>query len=446
MTEPIDRCPGCQNVLEYPDLERDPDASIDEFETDDEGNAWHRVCRERANGRSPRPSTPTETERLDSLVDSGRPPNDYAALVAREIERQRAQRDARAILAAEDSPPADLPAAETLTAALLRPPRTRTYLIESVWPIGGRVLLAAQWKAGKTTMRNNVVRALVDGTDLFATFAVPAPVGLVHVLDFEMDRDQGTDWLRALNLQRTDRVKVSWLRGLAHRFDVRDDATRARWVAYLAGVDVLVVDCLRPILDALGLAEANEAGLFLNAFERMLAEAGIRHVLLVHHMGHAGQRSRGDSRLLDWPDATWSVTRVSDEGLDVDPAAPRYFQAYGRDVDVPESALTHDAATGGLTIVQGQSHGRAKLSRDVRTVLRALVDLALEPASERTGRKIEVHLLGRMGQKRVRDALGSAKRQKLATAADGPKNATVWSITDAGRAEVNDEGSNDGSR
>jgi hypothetical protein len=70
-------------------------------------------------------------------------------------------------------------------------------------------------------------------------------------------------------------------------------------------------------------------------------------------MGHSGERARGASRLRDWPDVEWRLVREKTENGDVDPAAPRYFSAYGRDVDVPESRLVFDPATRHLTLEGG---------------------------------------------------------------------------------------------
>ena len=71
-------------------------------------------------------------------------------------------------------------------------------------------------------------------------------------------------------------------------------------------------------------------------------------------MGHAGERSRGDSRLRDWPDVECRLVRdkSNDEDGDTDPAA-RYLAAYGRDVDQPEQLLGYDGTTRRLTIAGG---------------------------------------------------------------------------------------------
>lgn len=70
-----------------------------------------------------------------------------------------------------------------------------------------------------------------------------------------------------------------------------------------------MLDCLRPILDALGLDESREARRFLVAFDALLADAGTEHAALVHHIGHQNERACGDSRLQDWPDAIWKLNR-----------------------------------------------------------------------------------------------------------------------------------------
>ena len=89
-------------------------------------------------------------------------------------------------------------------------------------------------------------------------------------------------------------------------------------------------------------------GAFLVPLDALLAEAGIPDALVVHHMGHTNERSRGDSRLRDWPDVEWRLMRKDD-----DPASARFFTAYGRDVDVEEQELGYDAATRRLTVVGG---------------------------------------------------------------------------------------------
>ena len=163
------------------------------------------------------------------------------------------------------------------------------------------------------------------------------------------------------------------LRGKVSTFDIIDPATRAQWARHIGPADVLLLDCLRPVLDALGLDESHDAGRFLVAFDALLAEAGIAEAVIAHHMGHAGERSRGDSRLRDWPDVEWRLVRdkSNDDDGETDPAAARYFAAYGRDVDQPEQLLGYDQATRHLRIAGGTrredtGRGADRRSRPVR--------------------------------------------------------------------------------
>jgi len=83
----------------------------------------------------------------------------------------------------------------------------------------------------------------------------------------------------------------------------------------------------------------------------------------VHHMGHDGERSRGASRLRDWPDAAWRMLRGRDNG-DGEADPTRYFAAVGRDVDEPEAALRYDPINRHLSLAGG-SRAQAQAAREV---------------------------------------------------------------------------------
>jgi hypothetical protein len=131
------------------------------------------------------------------------------------------------------------------------------------------VIVAAPFKGSKTTLVGNVTRSLVDG-DLFLGHAAVTPVtGAVALLDFEMAESQLDAWLRAQGIRHDDRVVVIPLRGAAASFDVLDIERRTQWARTLrdAHVEYLILDCLRPVLDALGLDEQRDAGRFLVGFD-----------------------------------------------------------------------------------------------------------------------------------------------------------------------------------
>jgi hypothetical protein len=259
--------------------------------------------------------------------------------------------------AAPTAPPQavnELPPLIRLDEFLATPDEELAYRVDQLWPTGGRVILAAAWKAGKTTLLGNLIRALVDAQPFLGRYTVQ-PADRVVLIDDELDKRTLRRWLREQGISSTERVELVALRGKVATFNIIDAETRARWARHISAGDVLLFDCLRPVLDALGLDESHDAGRFLVAFDALLAEAGIREAGIAHHMGHVGERSRGDSRLRDWPDVEWRLVRdkSNDEDGDTDPAAPRYFAAYGRDVDQPEQLLGYDPAARRLTIAGG---------------------------------------------------------------------------------------------
>lgn len=270
--------------------------------------------------------------------------------VGQELERLRTQREARRRLDAEERPPVAIPQAETLRARLARPQEPLRYRIEGWMPEGANVMLPAQFKSGKTTLRDNAIRSMVDGDDWLGRYRVTPSPGTVLVLDFEMSEAQSTSWFRDQRIRNDDRVVLVTLRGRAAAFNILDDQVRADWVALARGhrASLVVLDCLRPPMDALGLDEHKDGGRFLIAFDAFKQEAGIAESLVIHHMGHVNERARGDSRFRDWPDVSWTLVRQTE-----DPASPRFISAFGRDVAVPESQLEYDAVTRRLTIAGG---------------------------------------------------------------------------------------------
>jgi len=154
------------------------------------------------------------------------------------------------------------------------------------------------------------------------------------------------------------------------------------------------------------------------AFDALLAEAKIGEAMVVHHMGHTNERSRGDSRLRDWPDVEWRLVREDD-----DPASSRFITAYGRDVNVPESQLEFNPTGRRLTIAGGSR-------RDIKTE-EALVSItaALKAGGEMSGRAIKSALKDSDDSRAsIEGALKwGAKDGALATRT-GERNSTLYSL------------------
>lgn len=266
----------------------------------------------------------------------------------KELRRRATRAAADAKEAAEDATKLrdQIPAPESLADLLADPPEAEEFVIDGLLPTGARALFPAARKSGKTTGRNELVRSLVDGVPFLGHFQTKTR-SRVTVIDIEMSRSQTYRWLADLGIENTKAVNIVSLRGKAATFNILDDATRSVWAEILAGSDVVILDCLRPILDALGLNENTDAGQFLVAFDALLDEAGASEAVVLDHAGHGNDRARGDSRKEDWADVLWYQEMADRQ----DPASERKFRAMGRDVEVAQGVLEYDAETRRVTYV-----------------------------------------------------------------------------------------------
>lgn len=344
-----------------------------------------------------------------------------------ELRKQRAREEARRTLKREQLGAYAEPPPIVLGDAFLdEPDEVAEYRIKGLLPSGGRVILAAQYKAGKSTMIGNLIRSLVDGDPFLDEFEVPKAARRVALLDTELDRNMLRRWLRDQGIQRTTGFAPVTLRGKLSTFDILDQEVRQHWANALReiGAEVVILDCLRPILDAIGLEENTEAGRFLVAFDELIGMCGASEAIIVHHMGHEGERSRGSSRLRDWPDVEWRLMRDDKD----DPASPRAFSAFGRDVDVSESMLSFDADTRHLALIGGSRKER-RMTGAAREVLPAVVELLRKTPEGLSGRQVEDALvMAGHRQKAIRDALKLAYAEGLTTQVTGAKRAVIHGL------------------
>ena len=247
-----------------------------------------------------------------------------------------------------------------------QPDEAAQFRIEGLWPAQGRVLLAAAAKSGKTTMvAANLLPSLVDGRDFLGKHKATPVTGKVVLLNMEVGENTLRRWLRESSVTNRHKVIIANLRGKASALSLGTEKGRERLIGFLKAVDaeVVILDPLAPVLASLGLDENSNTDIaqFFGWWSQVLAEAGVADDVVVHHTGHAGQRSRGASRLLDEPDAVWTLTRETDshtgEFSNLDPV--RYLSAYGRDVEMQPEALKFDQATRLLTLT-GQNKAQVK--------------------------------------------------------------------------------------
>lgn len=347
-----------------------------------------------------------------------KPAADREERIREEVDRESVRREARRRVDAEERRLETVPEILSLRELISRPEPSIEWRIEGWQPIGARAVFAAPQKAGKTTLVGALTRSLVDGDSWLGRFRAHAIVGNVAIIDTEMAASQLRRWLRDQRILADERVTVAPLRGMAASFNILDADVRGRWAGWFRErqVGYVVLDCLRPVLDALGLDEHRDIGRFLVAFDALLHGAGIGEALVVHHFGHTSERSRGDSRIRDWPDAEWRIVRLGE-----DPASPRYISAYGRDVDVRECQLTYDPATRRITI--GDGSRRDAVTRAALADVIAVLTEAKEPLSIRG---IEKETAGRGHSRRaIAAAIAAGIRKQEIVVEPGPKRALL---------------------
>jgi hypothetical protein len=146
----------------------------------------------------------------------------------------------------------------------------------------------------------------------------------------------------------------------------------------------------------------------------------VREALIVHHMGPTGERSRGDSRIIDWPDATWKLVRENPE----DENSQRYFSAYCRDVYQSESLLEFDPKTRRLTLRGGT---RKDTAND--RLIEPLLELLRAKPDSLSGRQIDDEMAAAgHGRNPSRKAREHAVKHKLVITSPGEKRAIIHKV------------------
>ena len=344
-------------------------------------------------------------------------PDEYE--IGERLRRLRINHEAKQRLETELRPEFTLPPVKSLDALLAEPDTPTRYRIDRLALDGSRIMLSAQYKAGKTTVVSNLLRALADREPFLGQFDVKIPANRIVLVDDELDENTLRRWLRDQQIGNTGAVAdVISLRGRLGAFNLLDDRCRDQWTRRLSdlGADYLILDCLRPVLDALGLDENRDAGQFLVPFDTMLYGAGVSDALVVQHMGHHGERSRGDSRLQDWPDAIWRIVRATDE-----PDSARYFSAFGRDVNVPEGQLAyHDRR---LRYVSGN-----RADARTRAALLAIVEALVSSGEPMSGKALEDAIGAGHTRSAIRDGRQDGIARGIVVAERGARNATLHRI------------------
>lgn len=293
---------------------------------------------------------------------------DHQDRVRRKLRESLASDEARRIRSVTDTRPLLelIPTPAPLDEVLADAGDPEPFAVAGALPAGGNGVVIGPGKLGKTTLIGNLCAAFVDGRPFLGAFATERRT--VTVLDFELPNGMGARWLDDLDIVNRQDLRYQSLRGLAHLFDLRDADVRQRWADNLAGTQVLVIDCLKPILTALDLDEDRDVRKFLDRVDQLKEMAGISECIIVHHVGHTNQdRPRGDSDLIGWPDALWVLSGT--------PSGVRSFGVTsGRDTDVPVRPLSFDDRH----LTYQSADNPAEIAKESEAVAREESDAAMD--------------------------------------------------------------------
>lgn len=310
------------------------------------------------------------------------------------------------------------PSVLTLTEQLQQPRDPILFSIGELLPRGGNALLTAQFKAGKTTLITNLLRAYADNEPFLGRYPVQAHPGRIAVFNYELSQQLYDQWLEESGIVNTDRISVLHLRG--YRMDLRAPSVEDWVVQWLTehNISTWIADPFARAAVGVDENSNTEVGVWLDTFDIIKQRAGVIDGILPVHTGRAEQeqgqeRARGATRLDDWADVRWILTKDSDDN--------RFFRATGRDVDVPEELLTFDPLTRALRIGGGDRGWVRKRSAEDR-----VVD-AVRANQGQSGAEYHRVLGGKKDA--VYSALHGAVRGRRLRIEPGPKNADLYFLT-----------------
>jgi hypothetical protein len=255
------------------------------------------------------------------------------------------------------------------------PVPTIGHLVAGLIPETGIAQFTAQYKAGKTTLMVNLVKALVSNTPFLRHFDVNFPKGGVAIWNMEVAEATLNGWYKDIDIPEEElhRVHPLHLRGTGMNIE---DQVVADWtVNWLIEneIKVWIIDPLSKLYH--GEENSNtEYNTWWRALEDVTARAEVDVVILVHHTGHeAGGRARGASAMMGNPDVLIDYWHDGEHGK-TPTGSKRYLRALGRDIELlQELTIDRDPATMELFVdLNGGSYSENKANGMANKVWSAL--------------------------------------------------------------------------
>lgn len=273
------------------------------------------------------------------------PLDPFEAAVALEVLRITVRNEAARRVATEGA--VDLPAAIDGASLLATEDDPLTWRIADLLSIGDNLLLAAERKAGKTTLAMNLVVAALRGEHFLDKVTTPVE-GAVAYWDAELGRRRFRSWLRDMDIgDRAAALSYRDFRALPFPAVFDDDVAESIAAELRAeGVQLWVID---PAVHAIARwpttassAESDNVAVtqFTNRLDEIKVAAGVSELVVIHHAGKDGTgRGRGASRWEDWPDVIWTLSRSKAA------AGGSTMRALGRDVELDAVDLSYSKTT-----------------------------------------------------------------------------------------------------
>lgn len=221
------------------------------------------------------------------------------------------------------------------------------YLIKDMAIENGNVLLAAQYKSGKSTLMFNLIKAMCDGTPFLGYDVRQITKGKsVTYWDFELDEAYSLGELDKLGIEHPENATILNARG--HTMPLNTDRAKEWAIQELknSNTEVWIIDPFAAMFT--GDENSNqEVGAYLRSLDEIKRRAGVKELFLVTHTGRTEgtTRARGATRLDDWADVRWTWEKCS--GTE----DRKKLSAHGRGVDQAAIVVEYDYTTNGYTVV-----------------------------------------------------------------------------------------------
>jgi hypothetical protein len=318
-----------------------------------------------------------------------------------ELDKQRTRREAAAIIKEEEASRSykEPIFIRNLADELQMPEIQAQWVIRDIFPQGANISITAQYKAGKTTLVNDLARCLADGTKFLDYFQEPIHPRRIVIFNYEVSENQYRRWMKDVAITHADHITLVHLRG--ERLPLISERVQRLMISILKDLDAQtwILDPFARAFVGSGDENSNsDVGVFLDTLDYIKKQANVDNLVLPMHTGRAQEhgidRARGATRLDDWADVRWLLSKT-EEG--------RFFAADGRDVILEQQALAFDEATRRLRL----GGASAKVAKKM-----ALEDQWVEIVTNNPG-KTTGELLNLLGVEERNKPMAAAKKSAL---------------------------------